>query len=67
MLRGMFSKCGDGVFIMRMDNNDRFRICRVDGDCYNVTYPNQLRGGSGVVICPVFVIKFISSIVKEQR
>ena len=28
MLRGMFSKCGDGVFIMRMDNNDRFRIPR---------------------------------------
>ena len=24
MLRGMFSKCGDGVFVMRMDNNDRY-------------------------------------------
>jgi len=31
MLRGMFSKCGDGIFIMRMDDKDRFRICRVDG------------------------------------
>jgi hypothetical protein len=27
----MFSKCGDGIFIMRMDDKDRFRICRVDG------------------------------------
>jgi len=31
MLREMFSKCGDGVFIMRMDNKDKFRIRRNEG------------------------------------
>ena len=31
ILKKMFSKCGNGVFIMRMDDEDRFRICRVDG------------------------------------
>lgn len=31
VLKEMFSNCGDGVFVMRMDDNDRFRICRVNG------------------------------------
>jgi hypothetical protein len=31
MLRGMFVKYGNGVFVMRMDDKDRFRICRVNG------------------------------------
>lgn len=31
VLKEMFVNCGDGVFVMRMDDKDRFRICRVDG------------------------------------
>lgn len=34
VLRGMFGKCGSGVFVMKMsekNEKDRFRICRVNG------------------------------------
>jgi len=34
ILKEMFIKCGDGVFLMIMsevNEEDRFRICRIDG------------------------------------
>ncbi len=49
VLNEMFSKCGDGVNVMCMDENKRFRIYRFDGrvnwvKCKEILKKNNING-----------------------